>query len=98
MLSVRSWQPSAAAVVPPTAHSPASLPLFVPAPLLQLLQPRIPSAVFRLLTSVVRSANNMLGGISFVVVAKTLGVQKSGEAAPAAPAADAAKGGKKKSQ
>ena len=43
----------------------------------------MPSSVFRIFTSVVRGANNMGGGISFVMIAKALGVQKAAE--PAAP-------------
>lgn len=53
--------------------------------LLQVLQPMMPSSVFRILTSVVRGVNNMVGGTSFVFIAKALGVQKAAEAAPAAP-------------
>ncbi len=45
----------------------------------------MPSSVFRILTSVVRGVNNMVGGTSFVFIAKALGVQKAAEAAPAAP-------------
>lgn len=57
--------------------------------------------MFRVLTSLIRSGNNLLGGISFVIIAKLFGVQKSAEPEPAAPAAAApagAKGGKKKSK
>lgn len=50
-----------------------------------VLQPVVPSSAFRLITSVIRGANNMAGGISFVMIAKALGVQKAAEAAPAAP-------------
>lgn len=43
----------------------------------QALQPRLPPMAFRLLTSGVRTGNNILGGMSFVVLAKVLGVQQS---------------------
>lgn len=45
----------------------------------QVLQPRMPSGAFRALTSVVRGANNMVGGISFVIIAKLFGVQKAAD-------------------
>jgi hypothetical protein len=45
----------------------------------------LPSSVFRILTSVVRGLNNMVGGTSFVFIAKALGVQKAAEAQPVAP-------------
>lgn len=44
-----------------------------------LLVPMMPSSAFRVVTSVVRSANNVVGGISFVTLAKLFGVQKSAE-------------------
>lgn len=44
-----------------------------------MIQPIVPQSAFRLLTSVVRSANNVIGGMSFVTIAKVLGVQKSAE-------------------
>ncbi len=59
--------------------SPPSLAL--PAlPKLQVLQPRMPSSLFRIFTSIIRGLNNMAGGISFVMIAKALGVQKAAEA------------------
>lgn len=62
-----------------------------------VLQPVMPSSLFRVFTSVVRGLNNMAGGISFVMIAKALGVQKAADAAPPPPAdAKAAKGKKKK--
>ena len=45
-----------------------------------ILQPMMPTGVFRLFTSVIRGANNAAGGISFVLLAKLLGVQKSADA------------------
>ena len=54
----------------------------------QVLQPRIPSGLFRLFSAVVRSLNNMVGGVSFVMIAKVLGVQKAAE--PTAEPVDAA--------
>lgn len=59
-----------------------------------VLQPLLPSSAFRLLTSVIRGVNNMAGGVSFVMIAKALGVQKAAEAAPSP--APQGKGGKKK--
>lgn len=44
-----------------------------------LVQPVMSPSTFRLLTSVVRSANNVVGGISFVTLAKLFGVQKAAE-------------------
>ncbi|KAI7842868.1 hypothetical protein COHA_003486 [Chlorella ohadii] len=62
-----------------------------------VLQPVVPSGVFRILTSVIRGANNMIGGISFVMIAKALGVQKAGGAEEAAaPAPASTKDSKKK--
>lgn len=42
----------------------------------------MPSTLFRIFTSVVRGLNNMVGGVSFVMIAKALGVQKAADAAP----------------
>jgi hypothetical protein len=42
----------------------------------------LPSLAFRLYSSLIRCANNLAGGVSFVMLAKVLGVQKSAEAAP----------------
>ncbi len=47
-----------------------------------VLQPVMPSGAFRLFTSAVRGANNAIGGISFVLLAKLLGVQKAAEPEP----------------
>lgn len=58
-----------------------------------LIQPIMPQSSFRLLTSVVRSANNVIGGMSFVTIAKVLGVQKSAE--PVVEEATTGKGKKK---
>lgn len=41
------------------------------------LQPRLPPLAFRMLSSGVRTGNNILGGMSFVLLAKVLGVQQS---------------------
>ncbi len=49
----------------PHSHSPHS-----PA---QLVQPAIPSGIFRILTSVIRAGNNVAGGMSFVLLAKIFG-------------------------
>jgi hypothetical protein len=54
-----------------------------------VLTPIMPQSAFRLFTSVVRGANNAIGGVSFVTLAKLFGVQKSAE-----PVAD--KNGKNK--
>lgn len=56
-----------------------------------IIQPIVPQSTFRLLTSVVRSANNVIGGMSFVTIAKVLGVQKSAE-----PVVEETEKGKKK--
>ena len=48
-----------------------------------VVQPLVPQGTFRLITSLVRSANNVVGGISFVTIAKVFGVQKSAESEPA---------------
>ncbi|KAL4452239.1 hypothetical protein ABPG75_007901 [Micractinium tetrahymenae] len=61
-----------------------------------ILQPIMPSTLFRLFTSVVRGLNNMVGGVSFVMIAKALGVQKAAEAAPEPAAAPADSKKKKK--
>ena len=45
--------------------------------LLQVMQTRLSPGSFRVLTSLVRTLNNMLGGISFVVLAKVFGAQSS---------------------
>lgn len=47
-----------------------------------VLQPRMPSALFRLYASVVRGANNLAGGVTFVVLAKALGVQEAAGPVP----------------
>ena len=47
------------------------------APLLQVLQPALSPTVFKVFISVIRTANNVLGGISFVTLAKLFGVQSS---------------------
>lgn len=59
-----------------------------------VLQPRMSSSVFRLVTSLVRGINNAVGGVSFVTIAKLMGVQKAAEAP--APPLEAAKKGKSK--
>lgn len=61
-----------------------------------ILQPMMPSGVFRVFTSVVRGVNNAAGGVSFVLLAKLLGVQKSKEAAPEPAKGKGKKGGDKK--
>ena len=49
-------------------------PLHIP---LQVLQPKMSAMPFRVLTSLVRTGNNILGGVSFVLLAKVMGVQQS---------------------
>lgn len=44
-----------------------------------ILQPMMPTGAFRLVTSLFRSVNNVIGGISFVFIAKMFGVQKAAE-------------------
>ena len=43
----------------------------------QVMQSTMSPSTFRLLTSILRTVNNVLGGISFVVLAKVFGVQSS---------------------
>jgi hypothetical protein len=61
-----------------------------------VVQPVLPSGAFRLLTSVVRGVNNAAGGMSFVLLAKLLGVQKA--AVPAPPPEPVGKGKKRKTK
>jgi len=58
----------------------------------RLLAPAIPAAAFRLYSLVVRTSNNILGGISFVMTARLLGSQKAAAPAAAAGKAVPAKG------
>ena len=44
---------------------------------LQVAQPSMSPLVFKIFTSVLRTANNVVGGISFVTLAKLFGVQSS---------------------
>ena len=55
----------------------------------------MPQTAFRLYGAAVRAVNNAVGGISFVVIARAFGVQKSAAPAAAAAEAGAAGGGKK---
>ncbi|KAI8468296.1 MAG: hypothetical protein J3K34DRAFT_427752 [Monoraphidium minutum] len=48
-----------------------------------ILVKAMPQAAFRLYSAVIRAANNVLGGMTFVLVARALGVQKATEPAPA---------------
>ena len=57
--------------------NPRTLISGMPCPNAQVAQPAMPPGVFKLLTSVLRTANNILGGISFVTLAKITGVQSS---------------------
>lgn len=50
-----------------------------------ILQPRMSTGAFRLFTSLIRGGNNAVGGVSFVMLAKLFGVQKSAEPAPPPP-------------
>lgn len=43
----------------------------------------MPKTAFRLYSAVIRALNNVVGGISFVVIARMFGVQKAAEPAPA---------------
>ena len=49
----------------------------------QVVQPLLPSTAFRVYTSLVRGLNNLVGGVSFGLLVKALGVQKAADAAPA---------------
>jgi hypothetical protein len=51
----------------------------------QILVNAMPKAVFRLYSAVIRALNNVVGGISFVIIARMFGVQKAA-APPAEPA------------
>jgi hypothetical protein len=51
--------------------------------LLQMLVKLMPMGVFRAYSAAIRGANNIVGGISFVTIARMFGVQKSGSATPA---------------
>ena len=44
---------------------------------MQVAQARMSPGTFKVLTSLIRTLNNILGGISFVVLAKVFGVQSS---------------------
>lgn len=80
----RSCFPPAQCFLPPCLQTPFPPCLPPPRPRLrlQVLQPIMPSTLFRIFTSVVRGLNNMVGGVSFVMIAKALGVQKAADAAP----------------
>ncbi len=47
------------------------------APTAQVAQAKMSPGTFKVLTSLIRTLNNILGGISFVVLAKVFGVQSS---------------------
>jgi hypothetical protein len=47
--------------------------------------------VFRAYSATIRGLNNIVGGISFVTIARVFGVQKSGTSEGAAPAQAAAR-------
>lgn len=51
--------------------------------MLQMLVKLMPMGVFRAYSAAIRGANNIVGGISFVTIARMFGVQKSGSSAPA---------------
>ena len=44
---------------------------------MQVAQPSMSPVVFKIFTSILRTANNVVGGISFVTLAKLFGVQSS---------------------
>jgi hypothetical protein len=50
---------------------------------LQVLVKVMPMGLFRAYSAVIRGLNNIVGGISFVTIARMFGVQKSGSSAPA---------------
>lgn len=67
------------------AHLPVCLSVCLPPPLLrclihclQVLVKVMPMPLFRTYSAVIRGANNIVGGISFVTIARMFGVQKSG--------------------
>jgi hypothetical protein len=45
----------------------------------QVLAPAIPPSAFKAFSTVIRLLNNIVGGMSFVMLAKMFGVQKSSE-------------------
>lgn len=45
----------------------------------QVLAPAIPPSAFKALSTIIRLLNNIVGGMSFVTLAKIFGVQKSSE-------------------
>lgn len=49
--------------------------------ILQVLMKVMPLGVFRGYSAVIRGLNNIVGGISFVTIARMFGVQKAGTAA-----------------
>ena len=61
-------------LLPSRAEQSRDVALLIP---LQVLQPRMSAMPFRVLTSLVRTGNNILGGVSFVLLAKVMGVQQS---------------------
>jgi hypothetical protein len=50
---------------------------------LQVLVKVMPMGIFRAYSAAIRGLNNIVGGISFVTIARMFGVQKSGPSAPA---------------
>ena len=57
------------------------------APAVQAVIPRLSPGTFRLLTSLLRTFNNILGGVSFVTLARLTGVQAAGGNEPQEPTA-----------
>lgn len=49
----------------------------------QVLVKVMPMGLFRVYSAAIRGLNNIVGGISFVTIARMFGVQKSGNATPA---------------
>lgn len=53
---------------------------------MQALVKVMPLGAFRIYQALIRAANNIVGGISFVTLARVLGVQKAAEAPATATA------------
>lgn len=62
---------------PSSCAAPQQLPRAPAACCLQVLQPMLSSALFRVYTPLVRGVNNLAGGMTYVMLVKALGVQKA---------------------
>lgn len=53
--------------------------------MLQVMVSMLPPAVFKVLVVIIRTVNNMIGGISFVTCARIVGSQKTAPPEPEMP-------------